>query len=76
MTTYEWTQIFAERLNRMKKEKHMTLKNIADASGVSIESLSKYRRGETIPRADMVVRIAKALNCSTSDLLEVDEPLL
>ena len=45
-------------------------KEVAEAAGIKPMVFSRYETGKRIPRADTMLRIAKALNCTIEDLLE------
>ena len=49
-------------------------KDLAKETGLTEAALSRYIAGSRSPRADDVVRIAKALHVTTDHLLGTDEP--
>ena len=53
-----------------------TQKELAKETGLTEASLSRYIAGSRSPRADNIVRIAKALHVTTDYLLGTDEPKL
>lgn len=63
-----WKREFAYRLCRLMAERGFTQASLAEACGMSQESISKYIRLSCIPSAYAVDRIAKALGCSYDDL--------
>jgi transcriptional regulator with XRE-family HTH domain len=66
----------AELGRRVKLErlaKSMTLKQVADASGMSPTHISEIERGRTSPTVGALLRIAKALGKSATYFVEEDE---
>jgi XRE family transcriptional regulator, regulator of sulfur utilization len=62
--------LIGERLRELRKERELTLKNLADRSGLSITYLSDVERGRTMPSLKMVQRVAEAFELSTTNLLD------
>jgi transcriptional regulator with XRE-family HTH domain len=58
-----------ERLARIRKERGLTQKEVADKTGLIQASVSDYERGRLRLAADMIVRFAVALGISTDELL-------
>lgn len=63
---------FGERARRMRTERHLSLDELAERSGVSRAALSKIERGERNTSLGNAVRIAAALNVPLAQLLEPD----
>ncbi len=66
----------AELGRRVKLErlaKNMTLKQVADASGMSPTHISEIERGRTSPTVGALLRIARALGKSATYFVEEDE---
>jgi transcriptional regulator with XRE-family HTH domain len=59
----------AKNLQRVRKERGFNQEQLADSSGVSLTQISKIERNETDPRVSTIEKLAKALNCSTDQLL-------
>ena len=64
---------FGERLSKLLNEKNMTQKELSDKAGVNVVSMSRYVHGSRIPRARVVVSMAKVLGVSTDYLLGVED---
>lgn len=65
-------------MKRLRKEHGMTQAELAERSGVSIRMIQYYEQGvNDINKAEAITvyRLAKALECRSEDLLELDEPL-
>ena len=61
--------MFAERLNRTRKEKGITAQKMADALNTGIRNYRKYESGDAKPTLDGLVVIADLLDVSTDYLL-------
>ena len=57
-------------MKRRRLEKGMTLRDLADETGLSAGSLSRMERGVSIPRPGTLAKVADALDVSISDLLD------
>lgn len=65
-----------KNLQRIRKEKGLTQKELADASSVKIGTIKKYESGEKDinQAAGMILyHLAKVLGCSMEDLLEIEK---
>ncbi|WP_373086528.1 helix-turn-helix domain-containing protein [Sneathiella sp.] len=61
-------------INRLRKEKHLTLDQLAAVCGVSKSMLSQIERNETNPTLATVWRLAEALGETIDDIVRGDEP--
>ena len=74
MTEQEWRKEFARRLLKIKhNNKGYDQKELAEASGISESTISHYMKGTRTPKAENLVRLAKALDCTVDELIMVDE---
>lgn len=62
-----------EKIRKGMEAKHLNQKQLAERSGITEASISKYLSGERKPRTDAIIKIAKALGESINYLLD-DEP--
>lgn len=62
----------AGRLRALRKERDLTLDELAERSDVSRSALSKIERGEINPTIGLVSKIADALGISTAQLIGVE----
>lgn len=60
------------RIKMLMEEKHLTQKELANLSGITEASMSKYLSGERTPRIDVIVNIANALGVTTDELIGND----
>ena len=65
--------------NNIKKfrinKKNWTQKDLAEASGITRESIGNYERGDRTPPSDILAKIATSLNVKVQELLYTDEEL-
>lgn len=74
MTEQEWKKEFAIRLRRLShQKKRYNRKQLAEASGLSVKTIERYRRAERAPDMTSVEKIARALDCSLEELIPAGE---
>lgn len=56
----------------LMEERHLTQKELANLSGITEASMSKYLSGERTPRVDVIVNLANALHVTTDELIGHD----
>src|SRR5437762_13350153 len=61
------------RVRALREAMDLSLRDLADRSGVSAPMLSQVERGETSPTIAIASRIAAGLELSLSQLLRLDE---
>src|SRR3954470_14704876 len=61
------------RVRALREAMNLSLRDLADRSGVSAPMLSQVERGETSPTLAVASRIAGGLELSLSQLLRLDE---
>jgi XRE family transcriptional regulator, regulator of sulfur utilization len=64
---------FGDRVRRLRDGMDLSLRDLADRSGVSAPMLSQVERGETSPTLSVAERIAEGLELTLSQLLRLDE---
>ena len=62
-----------KRIKRIRESKHLTLKNIEAAAGISATHISEIERGKTSPTLGALVRISKALGKDPAYFIEERE---
>src|SRR5918912_695744 len=65
--------VFGTRVRGLREAMDLSLRDLADRSGVSAPMLSQVERGETSPTLAVAERIASGLELSLSQLLRLDE---
>lgn len=76
MTELEWMDIFGDNLRDILKEYGMTQKDLADESGLSETTISRYIKKQRIPNMKAIVNIANALDLTTDELINLDERIV
>lgn len=66
-------QVVGQRIKLLREALQLSLRDLAERSGVSAPMLSQVERGETSPTLSVAARIARGLDLSLSQLLRLDE---
>ena len=64
-----WRKEFARRLRKKIAMKGITQDNLSKLTGIGQPLLSLYTQGKSLPSAQKVSSIAKAIGCSVNDLI-------
>ncbi len=64
---------FGERLYQLMRQSQLSQKELAVKIGVTESAMSYYIQGKRIPRSDVLMRMANALNTTTDYLLGYSE---
>ena len=64
--------MFYEKLEKILKEKHLTLNKLAKGAGFAQSPTTRWKTG-TMPNAETLVKICKYLDVSANYLLDLDE---
>jgi len=67
------TETLGKRLRRLRRAADMTQRQLAERAGVNLGSLRNWEQGTRQPLADAIVKLAKALNVTTDQLLGMNE---
>lgn len=59
---------FGENVRKYRKQKDLTLKQLADILGIKFQSVEKWEKGETMPKGPTLSRLAEALGITPNDL--------
>ena len=68
-TDVGWKKEFARRLRKKIAMRGINQTNISELTGISQPLLSLYTQGKSLPSAQKVSAIAKAIGCSVNDLI-------
>lgn len=60
---------FGENLKKIRKEKNITLKELAEKLEVTSPNISQYEHDKRNPSLKMILKFAAALNCSIEELI-------
>jgi transcriptional regulator with XRE-family HTH domain len=67
------SQALGQRIRSLREAMSLSLRDLAERSGVSAPMLSQVERGETSPTLQVATRIAHGLELRLSQLLRLDE---
>jgi len=65
-------EIFAKNLRQLRLEKKLSQEELADLAGLHRTYIGSVERGERNISIDNIERLAKALDCHVTDLLNGD----
>lgn len=60
-------------LYQIRKQRHLTLRQLSEKSGVSRAEINFIENSRTIPKIDVLCKLAKALDIRVWDLFDCDE---
>ena len=64
---------WAKKVSELMKQKGINQKQLSKLSGITESSISRYLEGNKIPRMDIVVNIANALEVETNYFLSEED---
>ena len=70
MCEMEWISIFGDNLIDIMDEKGYTQEQLANATGLTQSTISKYINKKQMPSIKAVINLAYALDCTTDELIE------
>jgi transcriptional regulator with XRE-family HTH domain len=70
MTLQEWTENFGDNLAELIKDRKMSQRELSQASGVSIGSISAYLHYQSQPGIKAIINLADALDVDVSELID------
>ena len=76
MTEQEWINIFGDNLKDILQDVEMTQKELADSTGLSECSISRYIHKQMAPSFKAIVNIAYVLDCDISDLVDFGDKII
>ena len=60
-------------LRRIRKQERLTMKDLADLSGVSESAIGMYETGKRKPSFEVLLRLSEALGCTVDELVREKE---
>ena len=69
-TDESWKRNFAERLFKRMRVMHITQEELSNLTGISAVTISKYVTAKAMPNGLNLSRLAHALDCSVSELID------
>lgn len=73
LTEAQWRRKFSEKVQKIMAYKGFSQRELAKMAKIPEPTLSRYLNRQRIPRADQIVNIAKALDCSVTELIQFGE---
>ena len=61
---------FAEKMQKLRKERGMSQENLAEIIGVSRQSVSKWESGQSYPEMDKMIALSELFNVSVDNLVK------
>lgn len=75
MSEMEWISIFGDNLIDIIDEKGYTQEQLANETGLTQSTISKYINKKQMPSIKAVVNLAYALDCTTDELIEFGDAI-
>ncbi len=57
-----------EKINELRKERNLTLAQLAKKSGISAVTVTNWKRGKTVPQLVALKKVADVLKCDFEEL--------
>lgn len=70
MSEVEWINIFGDNLIDIMNEQGYTQEQLADATGLTQATISKYINKKQMPSIKAIINLAYALDCTIDELIE------
>ncbi len=61
--------MISARINELRKENHLTQKQLAEKVGCNQSMIARWEKGECEPTAGAILKLAEVFGCSTDYLL-------
>lgn len=66
----KWGEVFSDKLHTKLFNRGMSQKQLSEDTGISETTISYYLCGSRIPSAQNIAKIAKAIGCTSSELID------
>lgn len=70
MSENDWLNAFGDNLRDMLESVGMSQRELAEQTGLSTGTISKYIHKQSLPGIKAIVNIAYVLDCSMDDLID------
>ena len=60
----------AANIKKLRKQNHMTQKQLAIKSGLAVNTIQQYEAGKFNPKPDAVMKLCVGLNCKITDIID------
>ena len=64
---------FKENLKRLRQEHGMTQLQLGNAVGVYDRTIQKYETGQMVPKTEVAIKLAKVLEVSIEQLMDMED---
>lgn len=61
------------KIRQLRKERKISVIELADTMGLSVQAVYKWERGDAMPTIDNLVALSSIFNVSINDILVCDE---
>lgn len=75
MSEYEWIDTFGDNLQDMMRDANMSQLELANITGLSKSTISRYINKLMMPSLRAIINIAYALDCSVDDLVDFGDTI-
>lgn len=65
--------VLCENIKKKMDEKNITIRELADRCGITSVSLCRYINGNRVPKATLILDIARELDCTAEELMGIEE---
>lgn len=76
MSEATWLRIFGDNLLDMLGDRGMTQKDLAEESGLSEGTISKYLCKKQMPGVKALINISHALDCTLDELMDFGDTIV
>ncbi|MBW1704867.1 MAG: helix-turn-helix transcriptional regulator [Deltaproteobacteria bacterium] len=73
MAAKKKTQPIGKKLLKMRRDKKLTLKNLANETGMTTQYISEVEKGEVTPPVSVILQLSRALEIDSSILLKEEK---
>ncbi len=75
MSEMQWLAIFAGNLIDIMEERGYNQEQLAEASGITQASISRYIRKKQMPSVKAIINIAYAMDCDVNELIDFGDTI-
>lgn len=75
MSELQWLDIFGDNLARMMIESRMTQRELAELSGLSESTISRFVNKQMMPNVKSILNLSYALHCTMDELADFGQTI-
>ena len=76
MSEVEWIEIFGDNLASLLDDSRMTQRELADETGLSDSTISRYLNKQMAPSFKAIINISYALDVSIDELIDFGDRII